>query len=215
MKDLKALVVLNRYYFRSYLFFFLVGLIFLLTVGKADSFIELNPYHGSALNTFFIYVTFIGDGWFAIIICLIFLALRRWSRALQLIAAFLVSALVAQTMKNLFAMPRPKQFFSPGQYTYFIDGITRVGFASFPSGHTTSVFAMASLLAMFDSNKKGNILYLLVAVAVGYSRIYLGQHFLGDVLVGSAIGVLTAVLIHVLFLNKFHAHRAATAGKFH
>lgn len=214
MKDLKALVVLNRYYFCSYLFFILVGLIFLLTAGKAGSFIDLNPYHRSALDSFFIFVTFIGDGWFALIICLIFLALRRWSRALQLIAAFLVSAVVAQVMKNLFSMPRPKQFFTPGQYTYFIDGITRVGFASFPSGHTTSVFAMATLLAMFDSNKKGNILYLLVAVAVGYSRIYLGQHFLGDVLVGSVIGTLTAVLIHLLFLTKFHAHRAATAGKF-
>jgi membrane-associated phospholipid phosphatase len=214
MKSLKAIVVLNRYYFCCYLFFLLMGLIFLLTVGKATSFIDLNPYHRSALDTFFIYVTFIGDGWFAIIICLIFLALRRWSRALQLIAAFLVSALVAQIMKNLFSMPRPRQFFTTGQYSYFIDGVTRIGFASFPSGHTTSVFAMATLLAIFDSNKKVNILYLLVAVAVGYSRIYLGQHFLGDVLVGSAIGMVTAILIHLLFLTKFHTHRAATAGKF-
>jgi membrane-associated phospholipid phosphatase len=214
MKSLKAIMVINRYYFYCYLFFFLVGLVFLLAVGKAASFIELNPYHRSGLDNFFIWVTFIGDGRFDIVICLIFLVLRRWSRALQLIAAFLVSALVAQAMKNLFAMPRPKQFFPAGQYSYFIDGVTHIGFASFPSGHSTSVFAMATLLAIFDSNKGGNIIYLIVAVAVGYSRIYLGQHFLGDVLVGSLIGVATAVLIHWVFLTKLLPRRGATAAKF-
>ncbi len=140
--------------------------------------------------------------------------LRRWSRAFQLIAAFLVSALVAQILKNVFSMPRPKQFFPAGQYSYFIDGVTHIGFASFPSGHSTSVFALATLLAIFDGNKTANFLYLLAAVAVGYSRIYLGQHFLGDVLVGSVIGVGTAVRIHWVFLKKWPSHRAAAAAKF-
>jgi membrane-associated phospholipid phosphatase len=211
MKSLKAILISNRNFFIGYLFFFCIGLIFFLSVGKATSFIELNPYHQSALDSFFVGVTFLGDGRFAIIICLIYLVLRRWSRACQLIAAFLVSALVAQVLKNIFSMPRPKQYFPAGQYSYFIDGVTHIGFASFPSGHSTSVFAMATLLAIFDGNKKGNILYLLVAVAVGYSRIYLGQHFLVDVLVGSVIGTLTAVLIHWLFLNKLRYPRTTTA----
>ncbi|HUB62770.1 MAG TPA: phosphatase PAP2 family protein [Puia sp.] len=215
MKSLKAILAGNRYFFYCYLFFFLVGSVYLLAVGKAASFIELNPYHRSVLDTFFVWVTFLGDGLFAVIVCLIFLVLRRWSRAFQLIAAFAVSSLMAQTMKNLFSMPRPKQFFPAGQYNYFIDGVTHIGFASFPSGHTTTIFALATLLAIFDPNKKGNILYLLAAVAVGYSRIYLGQHFLGDVLVGSVIGTLTAVLIHWLFLTKWSSRRAAAAAKFH
>jgi membrane-associated phospholipid phosphatase len=205
-------MVSNRYFFCCYLFFFLVGLIFLLTVGKATSFIELNRYHRSALDTFFLCVTFIGDGRFAIVICLIYLVLRRWSRACQLIAAFIASALVAQILKNVFSMPRPKQFFSSGQYSYFIDGVTHIGFASFPSGHSTSVFAMATLLAIFDSNKKGNVLYLIAAVAVGYSRIYLGQHFLGDVLVGSFIGLLTAIFIHWFFSTKLRSIPAFARG---
>jgi membrane-associated phospholipid phosphatase len=207
MKSLKAILVANRNYFICYLLFFAIGLIFLLSVGKANSFVELNPYHRSALDTFF------GDGRFAIVICLIYLVLRRWSRALQLIAAFLFSALVAQILKNVFSMPRPKQYFGAG-YSYFIDGVTHVGFASFPSGHSTSVFALATLLAIFDGNKKWNILYLLAAAAVGYSRIYLGQHFLGDVLVGSVIGVGTAVGIHWVFLKKWPSRRAAAAAKF-
>jgi membrane-associated phospholipid phosphatase len=202
MRSLKAIWVDNRYFFFCYLFFFLAGLILLFTLGKAASFIDLNPVHRGALDSFFIGVTFIGDGRFAILICLIYLLLRRWSRACQLIAAFLGSALVAQVLKNIFSMPRPKQFFPAGHYSYFIDGVTHIGFASFPSGHTTSVFALATLLAIFDSNKTWNWLYVLPAVAVGYSRIYLGQHFLVDVLVGSVIGTLTGVLIHWLFSTR-------------
>jgi membrane-associated phospholipid phosphatase len=212
MKSLKAILAGNRLFFGFFLFFFSVGLIFLLAQGKAGSFIYLNPYHRNILDTFFIYFTYLGDGVFAITICVIYLLMRRWSRACQLISAFVVSALLAQILKNIFSMPRPKQFFPPGQYPYFIDNVTHIGFASFPSGHSTSVFALATLLALFDKNKKGNVIYLLVAVAVGYSRIYLGQHFLGDVLTGSFIGVLTAVLIHWLFTTRLRSIPAFAQG---
>ena len=202
MKKLKAIFAGNLYFFSFFLVFFCIGLVFLLTQGKAGTFIELNPYHRSTLDTFFAYVTFMGDGLFTVIVFLVLLVMRRWSGAAQVITAFLLSALVAQVLKNVFSMPRPKQFFAPGQYHYFIDGVTHIGFASFPSGHSTSIFALCTLLALFEKNKKTNVLYLLLAVAVGYSRIYLGQHFLGDVMMGSCIGVLTAVLVHWLFITK-------------
>jgi len=208
MNKLPSLFAANRYFFAGFLFFFLVGLVFLLTEGKAATFLYLNPYHQTTLDNFFVYVTFLGDGLFSITIFLILLLLRRYSQACQLMTAFLVSALFAQVLKNVFSMPRPKEFFAPGQYAYFINGVTLRGFSSFPSGHTTSVFALATLLALFEKNKKWNVLYLLGAVAVGYSRIYLGQHFLGDVLVGSFIGVSLAVLVHWLFSKKFHSLKA-------
>jgi membrane-associated phospholipid phosphatase len=80
-----------------------------------------------------------------------------------------------------------------------------VGFASFPSGHTTSVFALATMLALLEKNKRTNVVYLLVAVAVGYSRIYLGQHFLNDVLMGSTIGMLTSLVIYWLLGEKLQS----------
>jgi len=210
MSALRSIFVANRWFFSCFLFFFGVGLTFLLTEGKATSFIYLNPYHGNYLDSFFIYLTFLGDGLFAVLVIALFLLMRRWSPALQLLTAFLLSALVAQVLKNFFSMPRPKQFFAPGQYAFFITGVTHTGFASFPSGHSTSIFALVTLLALFEKNKKANVAYLLVAVAVGYSRIYLGQHFLGDVLMGSFIGVTMAVLVYWLFSKKFHSRLANT-----
>jgi membrane-associated phospholipid phosphatase len=205
MKKLKDIFVVNCLFFSFFAFFFFVGLIFLLAEGKAAAFVALNPYHRSALDSFFVYVTFMGDGLFALLVFILFLLMRRWAQATQVIIAFLLSALLAQILKNIFSMPRPKQFFAPGQYAYFIDGITHTGFASFPSGHSTSVFALATTLALLEKNKKTNVAYLLGAVAVGYSRIYLGQHFLNDVLMGASIGMGVSVLVHWLFAEKLRA----------
>ena len=204
MKTLKGIISGNRIFFVLWLLFLAIGLFFLLWAGKAESFVDLNPYHRSTLDTIFVWITFMGDGWFTIIVFVILLIRRHWSKATQVMAAFLLSALVAQILKNLFSMPRPKQFFPPGAYPYFIKGVTGIGFASFPSGHTTSIFALATLLAIFAKNRNTRIACLLGAVLVGYSRIYLGQHFLGDVLMGSCIGTITAVLIHWLFVQKLN-----------
>jgi membrane-associated phospholipid phosphatase len=202
MNKLRSIFVNNRFFFAGFLFFFLVGLFFLTYEGKAASFFYLNPYHRTPLDVFFINFTYLGDGLFSIGVIIILLMLRRFSPAIQVLIAFVLSALLAQLLKNLFSMPRPKEFFAPGQYSYFIEGVTRVGFSSFPSGHSTTVFALATMLALFEKNKKWNILYLLGALGVGYSRIYLGQHFLGDVLVGSFIGMLVAVLVYWLYPEK-------------
>jgi membrane-associated phospholipid phosphatase len=205
MKTLKEILAGNRLFFGLWLLFFAVGLFFLVTLGKAASFVDLNAYHRTTLDTVFIWITFLGNGVFSIIVFVVFLLQRRWSHASQVMLAFLLSALLAQILKNLFSMPRPKQFFAPGQYHYFIDGVTGLGFASFPSGHTTSVFALATLLAIFTRNRKAKIAFLLTGIAVGYSRIYLGQHFLGDVLMGSCIGTGTAVLVHWLFVDRLQS----------
>jgi membrane-associated phospholipid phosphatase len=213
MTALRSIFIANRWFFGFFLFFFGIGLIFLLMEGKASTFIYLNPYHRNALDTFFIYLTFLGDGLFAVTIFVIFLLMRRWSQAAQIMTAFLLSALVAQVLKSFFSMPRPKQFFTPGQYPFFITGVTHTGFASFPSGHSASIFALATLLALLDKNKKGNITYLLVAVAVGYSRIYLGQHFLGDVLMGAFLGTTMAVMVNWLFPKKFRSSHSVSPTK--
>jgi len=205
MKNLKDIFATNRLFFGCFVFFFVVGLVFLLMEGKAGAFVALNPYHRSTLDTFFIYVTFLGDGTFSVLVIVLFLLMRRWPQACLVTISFLLSALLTGILKNVFSMPRPKQFFAPGEYSYFINGVTNVGFASFPSGHTTSVFALATMLALLEKNKRTNFIYLLVAVSVGYSRIYLGQHFLNDVLMGSTIGVLTSVVIYWLLSQKLQS----------
>jgi membrane-associated phospholipid phosphatase len=67
---------------------------------------------------------------------------------------------------------------------------------SFPSGHTASAFALFIGMAFFTQNKYLKAVCLLLALGVGYSRVYLALHFPEDVLAGSLIGVLCALLLY-------------------
>lgn len=62
---------------------------------------------------------------------------------------------------------------------------------SFPSGHTATAFAAATVLALFHPRLR--VPALVVAAVVGFSRIYLGVHFWADVVVGAVFGVLIGV----------------------
>lgn len=99
-------------------------------------------------------------------------------------------------------MPRPKAFFDSGEYAWFIDGVTHGGSNSFPSGHTASAFALATILSLYSKNRLVGILCFILAVAAGYSRIYLGQHFFTDVFAGAVIGVMAALFVWVFLRGK-------------
>jgi len=204
MQSIRKIFTLNRYYFLGYLFFFLVCLSFLLFTSKAASFLYLGSYHSKILDDFFIGYTNLGDGLFAIFIILLLLVFRRFEIAWQILAAFLISGLIAQVLKYLVYSPRPKEFFSQNEHIYLIDGITHTGTSSFPSGHTVSIFALTTILSLFTKNKKICWLYLLPAILVAYSRIYLSQHFLTDVLAGSLVGVSVAVFVYWFFKTKIN-----------
>jgi undecaprenyl-diphosphatase len=65
--------------------------------------------------------------------------------------------------------------------------------SSFPAGHAATAFAGATLLAYLAP--RANPLFLTLAAAIGYSRVYVGVHYPGDVIAGAAIGVLIAIAV--------------------
>jgi membrane-associated phospholipid phosphatase len=202
MQKIRSIFSVNRYYFIGYFLFLLAVIFFLLIKTKTDGFIFLNPYHHKILNVFFMIYTNVGDGLFSIAIFLLLLFYRRALIGWEIIITFLLSGLIAQILKNAFPMPRPKTLLGDEHYAYFINGYTHVGHASFPSGHTATAFGLATILSLFAKNKKWSIAYLLLAMLVGYSRIYLGQHFLEDVLAGAIAGVACALTVYILIDKK-------------
>jgi membrane-associated phospholipid phosphatase len=165
----------------------------LLVYGKVGSFILLNRYHSLWLNTIFTYYTHLGDGLFSLcVIAILIFYYKKRDTALAFLYGYLISGFIVQALKKIAVSPRPKMFFEPGQYAYFIEGVTHAGNTSFPSGHTASAFALVTIASILIKNKKTQLVLLLLAIFEGYSRIYLAQHFLLDVIIGCFIGSISA-----------------------
>jgi len=67
---------------------------------------------------------------------------------------------------------------------------------SFPSGHATFYFALATVL--FLRNRKWGIWFFIFAIINGFARIAAGVHWPMDVVGGAAIGIASAGIIHLL-----------------
>jgi membrane-associated phospholipid phosphatase len=197
LQSVIQLIGSRKIFFRASVVSFALALFFLFYFGKADSFLLLNHFHTDWLDQFFIYFTFLGDGIFAIVMSLLcWFYFRKRVLAISLLCGYLASGLVAQAIKHLVVSPRPKSFFKPGEYDFFIHDYTHFSSNSFPSGHTATIFSLATVLVVVYYKKPMSQLGLLfIAWLIGYSRIYLAQHFLTDVLMGAFIGVVTSLIV--------------------
>jgi undecaprenyl-diphosphatase len=88
-----------------------------------------------------------------------------------LLLALLTDQVAASFIKPLVARPRPH---GGGSF-------------SFPSVHATNIAAQATLFARFYP--KITIVFAVIAVVVGFSRVYLEKHFPSDVVGGAAVGI--------------------------
>ncbi|QNK61367.1 phosphatase PAP2 family protein [Pedobacter sp. PAMC26386] len=174
----------------------IAGISFCLYASKLDSFTFLNFYHPLWLDNFFSYYTLMGDGIITLVATLLLFFYKKKKAALILFTAYLSSGIVVQLLKRLISQPRPSLYFEQisFRYTHFVDGIIPMHSGSFPSGHTASAFAMATVLVLCLKNKRISLICLFTAALVGYSRIYLAQHFLQDVIAGAITGSIFGLL---------------------
>lgn len=191
----------NRWFFIGSILFTLICIFILSSYSKAAGFYFLNPYHSHFTDIFFIYFTYLGDGFFCIAIGLLFFLLKKRFLGLMIVSSFVISGAIAQVLKYYILEARPAVYLKDTTYSYFIDNVTLHNLHAFPSGHTASTFALAAVLSFAAKNKEFSILFFLLAVLVGYSRIYLAQHFIDDVLAGAIIGLISAIFCW-LFLAK-------------
>lgn len=200
---LKSVYRKNQSFFLAYLFLLVIAVIVLIVDTKEAGFIMLNPYHTGFLNFVFEGITLLGNGLFTVAFCVVLLFVKKRYLSFMVFLSFATSGILTQVIKDFVSEARPALFLKNTAYPYFIDHVTLHNFHSFPSGHATSAFALVSIIAFAVKDKKYSIPLLVLGALVGYSRIYLGQHFLLDVTVGSFIGILFSIICWIGFQSFY------------
>jgi membrane-associated phospholipid phosphatase len=211
MKRNKSLSLL-----RSVSVFIVLSLVFALLLmsiraftAKGEVILYLAQLRNPVLNELFLWITRMGEGSIIIATLLIFLFISYRKSALFSLVGVL-SLLLSFLAKSLFSQPRPLAYFTSldqAELMGEIDGYAFYsGLTSMPSGHTLAAFSFFFIIAFIAKKTIYQILAFTAAGLVGISRIYLGQHFILDVAVGTLLGLLIAIfsiyLVYVVWEDK-------------
>lgn len=169
--------------------------IFVLAYGKINSFELINANNNPQLDQFFRYITVLGDGLIYVPLVVYSILFNR-KFLLPVIFAIIICTFLTHFLKRV-VFPdemRPAYLELKNITIHKVDGVVINKRHSFPSGHTSTAFTLALLLVYTMRKSIWAFVLPLIALAVGYSRVYLAQHFLTDVLAGIGIGIVTATV---------------------
>jgi len=148
---------------------------------------------GTAGEYIFRAITFLGDDeGFMLIIALVYWCFNK-SIGFWALVALLVSAGVNFGIKEITDLPRPE-----------ISGIEHPDNPAFPSGHTMSSLVLWGYLAVSFQRRDFWIWTLIAVVMIGVSRLFLGYHFVGDVIGGLLLGYLFLALFFKAYYSWYH-----------
>ena len=179
----------------------------LLYIPQGELHLLLCARHTPARDVFYRYYTRVAE-WFPYVVCAGLLLFSRIGEGVFASSAMVLSALTTQLLKHLVNAPRPLTWFAehmPDVQLPLVEGVKMHYRFSFPSGHTTSFFALAFVVSILASQKWPKlspyiqILFFSLAALGGYSRIYLSQHFAKDVFAGVLVGTLITMVCYVIF----------------
>jgi undecaprenyl-diphosphatase len=108
-------------------------------------------------------------------------------------------SLVATLAKRAIGRGRPDHFDQLGLFGFSPNWFDWT-FQSFPSGHATTGFALAAVIGFVSP--RWFYPSLVLAAAIGVSRVALGVHYTSDVVAGAILGLLGAYLVRLLFASR-------------
>jgi undecaprenyl-diphosphatase len=156
--------------------------------------------------------------WIPFYLCLLFIFIYRknrteikrdWKEILYTtLSIILVIALCDQIASGIF-----KPLFHrlrPTHHPDFQDLVDivfnqRGGKYGFISSHAANAFGLAVFTALLFKNRLSTLTMLLFALLTAYSRIYLGLHFISDVVAGALVGTLTGYAVYQIYRRKVKA----------
>ena len=167
---------------------------------KSTIHLFINGYHSEYGDVFFTNATFLGDGVSAAILVVVLLFVNYRFAAMTVVSTISSGVIVQVLKRTLFAETvRPYEFFKGVHDLYLVPGIAVYSYNSFPSGHSATIFAVCAILSLMTRHKFVRVFLFLLACVIAFSRVYLSQHFFGDVIAGALIGSGLAYVTAVIF----------------
>lgn len=173
----------------------------------------LNGCHGPIGDRSMPWFTHFADGITVAVVGLVLL-LHSYRASLMVLLAAGLSAVLTQVLKHtLFSFAdRPIMFLDRMPDLQLVAGLEQHNHNSFPSGHTTAAFSMCFALCVIIGRPRWALPLALFAMSLGYSRIYLSQHFAADVVAGAAIGTLVGWGVYRLLYTGGLVERSELEG---
>lgn len=146
-------------------------------------------------------ITALGNmGIFWLLLIIVFLSSKEYKKLAKIMIVSLIinTVLVNIILKPIVGRVRPFEL---------VDGIKLLVLKptdpSFPSGHSAISFCMMTVIVLFSKSKSLNIMAIVLAFLIAFSRLYLYVHYPTDVIVGALLGVLTAVLGSKFYYSSY------------
>lgn len=201
-----SLIKNNTWFYLIYSIALLISTYFILTTNQLQLHQQINQIVGNKIIDFFFkYITHLGDGLFLVFVALI-LSLFDTKKALTLLLAYAVCGGITQFLKEVFFNFEMRPYFYHSFHNFplkIVNGVEMYSQNSFPSGHATAAICLFTLLGYYATTKFLKIGIATIALVVSFSRVYLSQHFLEDITVGSLIGIsFTSLIIYFFYFTS-------------
>ncbi len=126
---------------------------------------------------------------------------ERWFVFLEIAIILILSrGIIAEVFHFFYQHPRPMDALG-------LAALLSEHGNSFPSGHASFMFALSGGMLMFSW--RWGLVYLGLSLVNGFARVVAGVHWPLDILGGMVVGLVSAILIHLL-LSKYHPHKKET-----
>jgi len=158
----------------------------------------LNSFHTPWLDPIMLFITHTLT-WLPLYLFLLYLVVRDYKKEVWIIllgialTILLSDQITSSLMKPYFERWRPSREPTLEGLVHLVDGYVG-GKYGFASSHAANTFGTATFFfLLYRHSKKWISILFLWAAVMTYTRIYLGVHYPGDILVGGAIGILAGI----------------------